>query len=215
MNNFPQVKFVPYLHNNSTTLKSSNLILMACNRNTSQLLEKSLLSSNLVASMKLIKTTSVAKGDSLNENKTLFSSNFDVTEGSKFRDSWFEKLVKNRMKNMDDSIESDKCNVSIFPKSFNRQDNPNNYFLKFIGDKEYRKHYSSVLLQNDAFVDFAKASTHQPCVKKWLEDIILGENESYFDTLCQSINKKLLKFVIETGKERQAKKTDKGKVTFH
>ena len=110
---------------------------------------------------------------------------------------------------MDDSIVSDKRNVSIFPKSFNRQDNPNNYFLKFIGDKEDEQHYSSVLLQNDAFVDFAKASTHQPCVKQWFEDVIMGQNESNFDTLCQSINKKLLELVLKTGKERQAKKTNK------
>ena len=63
-------------------------------------------------------------------------------------------------------------------------------------------------------MDFAKASTHQPCVKKWVEDVILGQNESNFGTLCQSINKKLLELVLKTGKERQAKKTNKGKATI-
>ena len=119
VNNFAQVKFVQYLHNNSSTLESTNSILRASNRDTSQLFEKGLISCNLAASMKLLKTKSVAQEDIPDENTSLFGSNFDVTQGSKFRDSWFEKLVKNRMKKMDDSIESDKCNVSIFPKSFN------------------------------------------------------------------------------------------------
>ena len=134
MNNFPQVKFVPYLHNNSSTLESTNSILRASNRDTSQLLEKGLISCNLAASMKLLKTKSVAQEDIPDENTSLFGSNFDVTQGSKFRDSWFEKLVKNRMKKMDDndSIESNKFYVSIFPISSNRQDHHNNYFLKFI-----------------------------------------------------------------------------------
>ena len=63
MNNFSQVKFVSYLHNNLSTLESTNSILRASNIDTSQLLEKGLISCNLAASMKLIKTKSVAKAD--------------------------------------------------------------------------------------------------------------------------------------------------------
>ena len=62
-------------------------------------------------------------------------------------------------------------------------------------------------------MDYAKSSTHQDGVKKWFERIILGEDESYFDQLCQSINMKLLDLIMKTEEERQEKKSVKGKAT--
>ena len=101
----------------------------------------------------------------------------------------------------------------MFPESVDINNDKSDLFLRFIGEKEDMEHYSDVMLQTDAFVDYAKSSTHQDGVKKWFEKIILGEDESYFDELCQSINMKLLDLIMKTAVERQRKKTDKGKAT--
>ena len=134
MTNYTQVKFVLYLHNNFSTLESTNSVLRfrTCNRDTSQLIEKGLISCNISASRKLIKTKSYSKDDGPAGNKTLCSSEFDVIAGSKLRDSWFEALIDIRGRNTDGSIEPDECKVSIFPKSLNPQDSPNNQCLIFL-----------------------------------------------------------------------------------
>ena len=81
----------------------------------------------------------------------------------------------------------------MFPESVdtNKYDSIHiKHFLRSIGKNEDIEHYSDVLLQTDTFAEYVKSSTHQGGVKKWFEKIILGQDESYFDQLYQSINMK-------------------------
>ena len=127
---------------------------------------------------------------------------------------WFDELIKNRKKNKGRTIDLPGKNVSMFPESVDTNSGSIKQFLRFIGENENMEHYSDVLLQTDTFVDYAKSSTHQGGVKKWFEKVILGQDELYFDQLCQSINMKLLYLIMTTAEERQGKKSDKGKATY-
>jgi len=68
-----------------------------------------------------------------------------------------------------------------------------------------------MLLENEAFKEFAKLSTHYEPTRKWFENIILGKVEDYFSNLCVNINQKLLELLAEAGeakcKESQSRKS--------
>ena len=57
LNNSSTVKYVPYLHNNSSTLESQNSVIRASNRDTAQGLEKAVITSNLSSGMKSVSYT--------------------------------------------------------------------------------------------------------------------------------------------------------------
>ena len=69
LTNSSTVKFVPYLHNNSSTLESQNSVIRTSNRDTAQGLEKAIITSNQSSGMKLTQIISYSKDDSTEENK--------------------------------------------------------------------------------------------------------------------------------------------------
>ena len=108
MNNSPEVKFVSYLCNNSSTLESQNSIFRASNRSTALLMEKGIITSNLSSGMKMMETKFYSQDDSTVENTNLNSSNYDITAGSKQRDLWFDtNLLKRRKENNKSRIDLD------------------------------------------------------------------------------------------------------------
>ena len=85
-------------------------------------------------------------------------------------------------------------------------------WLPFIGTEESETNYSSVLINNQTFLDYAKASNHVNGSKKLSEKVISGNDDKNCDKLCQLINKKFMKLIVESGTQRKSQKTDQGKV---
>ena len=84
-------------------------------------------------------------------------------------------------------------------------------WLSVFGDTENGTSFSELLMGNPAFRDWAEqASTHTQLTREWFESIILGNNEDMFNKLCQDINERLLKFIIDTRQEKKSKKTLQG-----
>eukprot|EP00536_Pseudo-nitzschia_multiseries_P014108 jgi/Psemu1/37592/gm1.37592_g len=79
--------------------------------------------------------------------------------------------------------------------------------------------YSEVSMDNDAFNDYAAASMlTQEGIKKWFKEIILGQAaDVMFDSLCQKIILKLLKFLVETAEERKRARSKRAAtwISFH
>ena len=207
LENYPALKFVPYLHNNSSTLESQNSYFRATGTDTSLLLPKGLVASNIKQTTKLISSTSYSREDSTVE-KNLFTSNFDLTLGSRVREDWIQDLIQRRGANerIDDTSSGNK--VHMLPESIEKTAKMK-ALINCIGDCESCNSYSSTLLKIQGFKDFAKASHHTEACKKWFENIILGEDEKNFNSICQQVNMRLLKFLIKTAEERKSTKTDK------
>jgi hypothetical protein len=93
---YSALKYVPYLHNNSSTLESQNSYFRATGTDTSLLLGKGLVASNIKQTAKLISSSSYSSKHSTVENKNLFTSNFDLTLGSKTREVWIQALILKR-----------------------------------------------------------------------------------------------------------------------
>eukprot|EP00536_Pseudo-nitzschia_multiseries_P009562 jgi/Psemu1/23564/gm1.23564_g len=93
--------------------------------------------------------------------------------------------------------------VSIFPHDMTIDDKMKSW-LNIIGKAENGSSYSEVLMDNDAFKDYAAASMLTQGIKEWFKKIILGQADVMFDSLCQKINLKLLKFLMskEQGKKK-------------
>ena len=63
-----------------------------------------------------------------------------------------------------------------------------------------------MLLENEAFKEFAKLSTQYEPTRKWFENLILGKVEDYFSNLCVNINQKLLELLAKAGEAKNARK---------
>ena len=164
------MKFVPYLHNNSSTLKSQNSYFRATGTDTLLLLPKGLVASNIKQT-----TTSYSREDSRVE-KNLFTSNFDLTLGYRVREDWIQDLILKRGANKSfDTSSSSK--VHMFPVSLGKTAKMKALINNCIGVCESCNSYSSTLLKIQGFKDFAKASHHTEACRKWFENIILGGDE--------------------------------------
>ena len=195
------LSFVPYLHSNSSTLESSFSSLRASGRDTSLLLEKGIIASNVRASTKLMTSKSYSTEHSTSENENFYTDSYDITAGPKERDAWLQSLVTQRAASQGPST----TNVSMFPTTMEK-DHAIKIWLQFVGEEEDFETYSEAVLKYKSFMDYGKASTHSPEAKKWFENVILGNDKKKFDSLCQRINERLLKFLITTAKERKEKK---------
>ena len=78
------------LHNNSSTLESTNSFIRGSKKDTSLLVEKGLISENLVHGARKITSKSYSEEDSTEENKNLYKSDYDITKGSKQRQKWLD-----------------------------------------------------------------------------------------------------------------------------
>eukprot|EP00536_Pseudo-nitzschia_multiseries_P002864 jgi/Psemu1/6455/gm1.6455_g len=95
-------------------------------------------------------------------------------------------------------------------------------WLNIIGKAENGSSSRSeeVLMDNDAFKDYyAAASMLTQGMKEWFKKIILGQQADavMFDSLCQKINLKLLKFLVETAEERKRARSKRAAIgiSFH
>ena len=172
---YPALKFVPHLHNNSSTLESQNSYFRATGTDTLLLLPKGLVASNIKQTTKLISSTSYSREDSTVE-KNLYTSNFDLTLGSRVREDWIQDLILKRGAN--ESIDtSSSSKVHMFPVSLGKTAKMKALINNCIGVCESCNSYSSTLLKIQGFKDFAKASHHTEACRKWFENIILGGDE--------------------------------------
>ena len=74
--------------------------------------------------------------------------------------------------------------------------------MEFIGTHGDGERFVKVLTECKVFRDSAEASHLNGQKKLWLENIILGSDDSQkFDELCQQVNKKLLDFHLEAAKD--------------
>ena len=213
MENNHKLKFVPMLHNNSSTLESTNCYLRSSHRDTATSLALGIVATN-ISGMNKLHTSSVSYSakDCVPENKNLYKSDYDVTLGTKTRAAWLKNLEEKRKKNLIIAEESNKP-VSMFTPTFK----PVNVHVakiwkSLIGVEEKEEHYSLTMLTEESFRDVAKApSTHTPLLGEWFAKIIEGKMESEFDELCQKLNGKILQFLMDTAVEKAAKNTDEGK----
>ena len=90
---------------------------------------------------------------------------------------------------------------SIVPDDWIPDDDFCKDLLIFIGREESGQSYSSYLLNNKAFMEFAKLSLHNPKCNQWFTDVILKKNEPDFLRLCQLINKKLIEILANVTKK--------------
>ena len=79
--------FIPYFHNNSSTFESTFSAFRASGRDTSLAHEKGLIRNNFRPATKLATSVSYSPDHSTLENNNLYSSNFDITEGPKERET--------------------------------------------------------------------------------------------------------------------------------
>eukprot|EP00536_Pseudo-nitzschia_multiseries_P008100 jgi/Psemu1/19586/gm1.19586_g len=106
--------------------------------------------------------------------------------------------------------------VSIFPPDMMIDDKIKSW-LNIIGKAENGSSYSEVLMDNDAFKDYAAASMLTQGIKEWFKKIILGQADVMFDSLCQKINLQLLKFLVKTPEERKRARSKRAAIgiSFH
>ena len=164
MENNHKLKFVPMLHNNSSSLESTNCYLRSSHRDTATSLALGIVATN-ISGMNKLHTSSVSYSakDCVPENKNLYKSDYDVTLATKTRAAWLKKLEEKRKKNLIIAEESNKP-VSMFTLTFK----PVNVHVakiwkSLIGVEEKEEHYSLTMLTEESFRDVAKApSTHTP-----------------------------------------------------
>ena len=70
-------------------------------------------------------------------------------------------------------------------------------WLELVGEKENGKTFVEVLIKDKTFQDFAEASCHCKAKQEWFENVVKGEDDAKFDSICQKINSKLLGFHIK------------------
>ena len=97
---YAELKYVPYRHNNSSTLESQNSYFnRATGTDTLLLLPKGLVARNIKNTTKLISSSSYSSEHGTDKNKHLNTSNFDLTAGSKFREGWLQNVIQKRETN--------------------------------------------------------------------------------------------------------------------
>eukprot|EP00536_Pseudo-nitzschia_multiseries_P005420 jgi/Psemu1/12527/gm1.12527_g len=176
--------------------------ILTTGRGTSQLLEKGMIESNMRASTRFASSSSYSSHHSMSENCNLYKSEFDLTAGPKQREKWVKDLTEEmRAISMSTDI-SEIQKVSIFPHDMTIDDKMN---------------YSEVLMDNDAFKDYAAASMLTQGIKEWFKKIILGQAHVMFDSLCQKIGLELLKLLVETAEERKRARSKRAAIgiSFH
>ena len=101
MENNHKLKFVPMLHNNSSSLESTNCYLRSSHRDTATSLALGIVATN-ISGMNKLHTSSVSYSakDCVPENKNLYKSDYDVTLGTKKRAAWLKNLEEKRKKNL-------------------------------------------------------------------------------------------------------------------
>jgi hypothetical protein len=82
--------------------------------------------------------------------------------------------------------------------------------MNIIGTVETTKSYSSLLMNTDAFREFAKMSSIGPA-RSWFESVISGKQEGQLDILCQQINWKLVNMLAKAGAAKSIAKNDEQK----
>ena len=133
------MKFVPALHNNSSTLESTSSCLRAARRDTSILLEKALIAINVADSEKQVSSKSYSAEDSMEENKNLWDTEFDLTSGPKSREKWFGELIRQQDKegkqDETEAVERPKlsCFLAMSESSLSKEEKN---WLAFVGTVE-------------------------------------------------------------------------------
>eukprot|EP00536_Pseudo-nitzschia_multiseries_P009757 jgi/Psemu1/24207/gm1.24207_g len=180
--------------------------ILTTGRDTSQLLEKGMIGSNVKASTRLASSSSYSSHHSIRENCNLYKSEFDLTAGPKQREKWVKDLMEERRAI---SMSTDISEIQKYDKMKS--------WLNIIGKAENGLSYSEVLMDNDAFKDYAAASMLTQGIKEWFKKIILGQADVMFDSLCQKINLQLLKFLVETAEERKRARSKRASIgiSFH
>jgi hypothetical protein len=84
--------------------------------------------------------------------------------------------------------------------------------MDIIGTVETTESYSSLLMNTDAFREFAKMSSIGPA-RNWFESVISGKQEGQLDSLCQQIIWKLLvvNMLAKVGAAKSIAKNDEQK----
>ena len=114
------LKHVPYLHNNSSALKSQHYYFRATKTDTLTMLGKGIIASNFKNSNKLIILSSYSSEHSAEDNNNLHNSNFYFIVGSKNREAQLQNLIKKRETNGNNVTSSDK-EVGMFLESMKKK----------------------------------------------------------------------------------------------
>ena len=214
LSNNPDLIFVPYLHANQSTIEAVFSVLRATKRDCAQTLDKGLTAVNLNGQAKISKNCKAYSSEQVGpENVTLYNSSPHLILGPQQRESWFLQQLKKRKTPV--FIDTNKW-VNMFPIETLLDDSMVKV-MNVIGNHEVGDtSYSTWLVNNSSFKEFAKASILGPG-KVWFEDVILGGREEYVTSLCQNINLKLVRFMTESGKKRMQLKNKKAKekIPFH
>eukprot|EP00536_Pseudo-nitzschia_multiseries_P004291 jgi/Psemu1/9647/gm1.9647_g len=176
-----------------------------------------MIGSNVRASTRLASSSSYSSHHSISKHCNLYKSEFDLTAGPKQRKKWAKDLVEERRATLMSTDVSEIQKVSIFPPDMIMIDEKMKSWLNIIGKAENGSSYSEVLMNNDAFKDYAAASMLTQGIKEWFKKIILGQADVMFDSPCQQINLKLLKFLVETAEERKRARSKRAAIgiSFH
>ena len=188
------ISFVPYLHANQSAIEAVFSSLWASRGDSAQTTEKALLSVDFKGQEKLSKKSKSYSDKQVgDENVSLYNASPNLTLGPKDRMSWLVQQFKKRNLTFDNSKA-----VNMFPSEVVFDDTTVK-IINVIGWQEVGdRHYSTWLVNNTYFQEFAKASILGPA-KDWFEDVIQGRRENVVTSLCQNINLKIVEFMAESG----------------
>ena len=104
----------------------------------------------------------------------MYTSNFDLTAGFKFREGWLQTVIQNR-ETIGSCIDASQgiFKSVLFLTAWKKMKKVR---ISFIGDHENCNSYSTMLIKIEEFKDFGKAYTHTEACKKWFDKIIVGED---------------------------------------
>jgi hypothetical protein len=169
----PNVKFIPYLHANQSSLEGLFSVLRARNRDNAQTVDKGLHAINFQASAQIPgannKMYSTDHVD--DENTGTYRNEFELKAGPRRRVAWLERLPITTTARATELTSAN--GIGMFPSG--TQDDTEKEgslaaVLHLMGDaKETQEHYSTVLLSDASWQEIAKLRSMGPA-KSWFEE---------------------------------------------